>query len=396
MRNFPDWLSAFSQYASYGEAPPYMYKWVGISTIAGALRRKVRLNMGYFEWTPNFYIILVAPPGIVSKSTTADIGMALLRDIPAIKFGPDVVTWQALSQSLAQSCEEYIEPSTGEYHKMTAITIASSEFGNLFNPHDREMVDFYITLWDGKRGALKKVTKTSGEDTIINPWVNLVACTTPAWIAGNFPEYMIGGGFTSRCIFVYAERKYKYVAYPGLVMPQDIAEFRQKLLQDLESISTLQGDYTLHPDAIEWGEQWYQWHYNNIPQHLNNERFGGYIARKQTHLHKLAMVISASRRGDLMLLREDLETAKKELDFVEESMPKVFDHIGRSEETRITEEVHRVIILHAGSPFKDIFAQCFRVVPDHQQFATIIQSLKAAGKVDLVSIEGKGVCLIPT
>ncbi len=395
MRNFPDWITAFCQYASYGEAPPYMYKWVGVSTIAGALRRKVRLDMGYFEWCPNFYVVLVAPPGIVSKSTTADIGMALLREIPDVKFGPDVVTWQALSQALAASCEEYVDQATGEYCKMTAITIASSEFGNLFNPHDREMVDFYITLWDGKRGALKKVTKTSGDDTIINPWVNLIACTTPAWIAGNFPEYMIGGGFTSRCIFVYAERKNKYVAYPGLVMPSDQAEFRRRLIQDLEAISLLQGDYTLHPDAIEWGEEWYQWHYQNVPQHLNNERFGGYIARKQTHMHKLAMILSASKRGDLMILREDLEQAKDELDSIEKNMPKVFAHMGMSEESKVADEVYRIIKSHAGQSFQTIFAEAFRVVPSNQDFNQIILSLKAAGKVEIISKEGV-VCLIPT
>ena len=382
MRNYSDWLAAFVDYASYGEAPPYMYKWVGISTIAGALRRKVRLNMGYFEWTPNFYVIIVAPPGIVSKSTTAGIGMELLREIPGIKFGPDVVTWQMLSQTLAESCEEYVD-SEGMFHKMTALTIESSEFGNLFNPHDREMVDFYITLWDGKRGKLQKATKTSGSDVIINPWVNLIACTTPAWIAGNFPEYMIGGGFTSRCVFVYASEKHKYVAYPGLVMPPKILEQKAKLIQDLEQISLLQGDYSIHPDAVEWGEAWYIKHYNNRPIHLNNERFGGYIARKQTHMHKLAMVLSAARRGDLQLTVSDLEEANAELSALEEMMPKVFEQIGKSEDSRIADEVVS-IIRGLGEPiYSDAFAVCFRIVPDVDRFNDLIESLKQAGRIAL-------------
>ena len=66
-RHFKDWLSAFCDYASYGEAPRRMYHWVGISTIAGALRRKVWIDQTYFKWFPNFYVILVAPPGIVSN-----------------------------------------------------------------------------------------------------------------------------------------------------------------------------------------------------------------------------------------------------------------------------------------------------------------------------------------
>ena len=70
MRNHADWLTAFMDYASYGEAPRHMYFWTGVSAIAGALRRKVWIDQAYFKWYPNFYIVLVAPPGIVSKSTT--------------------------------------------------------------------------------------------------------------------------------------------------------------------------------------------------------------------------------------------------------------------------------------------------------------------------------------
>ena len=60
-----DWLSAFLDYTQFGEAPKHMYFWAGVSAIAGALRRKVWIDQAYFRWYPNFYICLVAPPGIV-------------------------------------------------------------------------------------------------------------------------------------------------------------------------------------------------------------------------------------------------------------------------------------------------------------------------------------------
>ena len=65
-----------------------MYAWVGVSTIAGALRRKVWIDQAYFKWYPNFYIILVAPPGIVAKSTTASLGMRLCGVSPVSASGP--------------------------------------------------------------------------------------------------------------------------------------------------------------------------------------------------------------------------------------------------------------------------------------------------------------------
>jgi Protein of unknown function (DUF3987) len=332
-RRHSDWLKAFVDYASFGEAPLSMYFWTGVSTLAGALRRRVWIDQAYFQWIPNFYVIFVAPPGIVAKSTTASVGMNLLRAVPGVKFGPDVVTWQALAQSFAGALE-FVEMPDGLQHGMSALMIESSELGTFLNPQDKEMVDFLVTLWDGKKGAVKKVTKTQGQDLIENPCINIIACTTPAWIEGNFPEYMVGGGFTSRCIFVYAGEKRQYVPYPALAVPKDFAIMQQSLIDDLVEIATLKGPFVLLPETIEWGNQWYRDHYANRPAHLDNDRFGGYIARKQTHIHKLAMVVSAARKSTLEINVDDLQTANAIITSLEGDMPRVFDRIGMTDETR--------------------------------------------------------------
>lgn len=339
-----DWIRAYMNYSAHSEAPDKFHFWTGVSVVAGALRRKVWIDMGYFQWTPNFYIVFVAPPGIVSKSTTASIGMNLLRQIPGITFGPDAVTWQSLIQSLACSTEAVpiVDKNTGEelHHAMSAITIVSSEFGTFLNPADREMVDVLVSLWDGQLGTWEKATKTQGSDSIENPWINIVACTTPAWIAGNFPEYMIGGGFTSRTVFVYAEEKRHLVPYPADRLPPNFKQQEKELVHDLELIaSEIKGEYKLSPEAKTWGEQWYENHYDIRPVHLDNERFGGYLARKQTHIHKLAIVIAASQTNKLVIEKEHLQTADAVTTALEYDMPKVFANIGTTDITRAISEV---------------------------------------------------------
>lgn len=381
-RHSQDWLKSFVEYASFGEAPLTMYFWVGVSAVAGALRRRVWIDQGFFRWLSNFYIVLVAPPGIVAKSTTASIGMNLLREVPNIKFGPDVVTWQALVQSLANSTEMF--PIGDKFYPQSAITIESSEFGNFLNPNDREMVDVLVSLWDGKQGAFTKITKTQGSDEVVNPWVNIVACTTPAWIAGNFPEYMIGGGFTSRCIFVYAEEKRKYVAYPSEHLPPEFQEMRTKLIQDLERISNLAGPYEIDNEAIKWGEQWYENLYKNRPPHLNNERFGGYIARKQTHIHKLAMIMAASRRDERVITLEELQGADTLVSALEVSMPRVFAHIGRTEISRHMEELLSCIRAYGEIEYTELFKSMFRVFPSSLEFDNAIKSLRSAGFIEMI------------
>lgn len=392
-RNYSDWLSHFCDYASFGEAPRHMYFWAGVSAIAGALRRKVWIDQAYFKWYPNFYVILVAPPGIVSKSTTASVAMNLLRQVPGIKFGPDVVTWQALVTSFAEAAESFL--LNGDHYVMSPITIESSEFGNLLNPADKDMVDLLVSLWDGKQGAFVKKTKNSGNDSVENPWINIIACTTPSWIAGNFPEYMIGGGFTSRCIFVYAEEKEKYVAYPGLVVPPNIKEKESKLVQDLEHIAVnLQGRYVLTNEAVAWGEEWYRHHYTNRPVQLDDDRFGGYIARKQTHIHKLAMVLAASARDDLLIHAEDLHTANNMVTGLEADMPQVFDKIGQVDAAIGATRLVKYVVRRGGAPMQDAQRHVWSSFPNQREYGEVLNALVTSGQLTMKT-HGQQMWLFP-
>lgn len=379
-RKHADWLRAFIDYSSYGEAPLKTLFWTGVSTIAGALRRRVWIEQKYFQWTPNFYVILVAPPGIISKSTTANIGMNLLREIDGIKFGPDVVTWQALVESLGASTEMALNPSTGEYLPMSALTIASDEFGTFLDPNDRGMVDALVSLWDGKKGTFKKVTKSSGNDSVENPWVNIIACTTPGWIAGNFPEYMIGGGFTSRCVFVYADRKRQLVAYPAESVPKNFAQLQADLVHDLEIISTMIGEYVLSEEALAWGREWYEHHWKNRPPHLDNDRFGGYLARKQTHIHKLSIILSAAKSSNLVIQKEELVFADQMISVLEKDMPMVFSTIGQTDITRGMSELVNVVLNKGQILQSDLYRVMFRTM-SFKDFSDALNSGVAAGYI---------------
>ena len=383
-RNFPDWIATFLEYSSYSEAPKRMRFWCGASALAGALRRSVWLDMAYFLWTPNFFIILVAPPGIVSKSTTVSVAMNLLRQVPNIKFGPDVCTWQSLVKSLSESQEAFLIDG---YDWITAseITIESSELGNLLNPQDREMVDLLVTLWDGRK-VFSKVTKMSGSETVENPWINIIACTTPSWIAGNIPEYMVGGGFTSRCVFVYAEEKEKYVAYPALEVPSNMAATRTQLIQDLEKISTLAGPYRLLPSAIEWGNAWYKHHYENRPATLDDDRFGGYIARKQTHLHKLAMVLAASQKDELTITAEDLQAANVMVTDLELDMPRVFARIGRTEQSAQAERLVNHVRARGACSYEEVYRFLHGHFPAEKDMEGVVAGAIKAGLLGLEQI----------
>jgi hypothetical protein len=385
-RHFSNWLQAFVNYASYSEAPLLIYFWVGVSTIAGALRRKVWIDQVNFQWLPNFYTIIVAPPGIIAKSTSIDIGIDILKRVPGINFGPDVLTWQHLVTSMGEAVETFKVPATGEIKTMSPITIASSELGNLINPDDREQIDALISLWDGRK-EFKKGTKTQGSDVLEYPWLNIIGATTPSWIANSVPQHMIGGGFMSRCVFLFADEKRQYVPFLDECVPRDHEETRTKLVEDLHRISAMAGSYTIHPGAREIVRAWYIEHYKNPPKGLNREQFGGYLARKQTHIMKLSMVLAAAQRNELVIMPDDISTAMQLVNGLEENMPRIYERMGAEQQTRGQMELVALVRQEGKISETDLFKRLFRIL-SHEDFVKAAQSA-ATAKLIKMQNEGK-------
>lgn len=390
MRHHHDWISAFLTYTKHGEAPTRMYFWVGLATIAGALRRRVWFDQRTFRWYPNLYTLLVAPPGVVSKTTTADLGMDLLRSVPGVVFGPDVVTWQALFDAFNDVHEGI--PYQGDMLEMSPLTVVAGEFGTFLRPDDREMIDQLVNLWDGR--AVKKRTRMDGEQIIANPCLNLVACTTPSWIAQNFPDYMIGGGFTSRLLFVYADAKQQFVAYPFKHVPADFSAMRDRLIRDLEHISQLVGPFSITDEAVEWGERWYEHFHRVEAKAIDETLLGGYINRKQTLVHKVAMCLSASSRDDLVIDKGTLERAVALISELEREMPKVYSRIGMSHESAESLRVIAYVRRAQGAvPFTELYRYMHRTFPNAKDFNDLLEGMVKAQMLGVEQDPSRGLLL---
>lgn len=361
-----------------------MHFWSGVGCIAGCLRRRVWLDMRRFQWTPSFYLIFVAPPGVVAKSTTIDISMDLLRAVPGVKFGPNAITWQALVTAFAGASEsfEYNEV----WHPMSPLTLAASELGSLLNLQDRDMINLLIELWDGKK-KYEKITKMSGTDVVEAPWINLQAGTTPHWIADNMPAAMIGGGLSSRCIFIYAEQKEKYVPFVDAQVSAEDVQYREKLIQDLEQIAMLCGPVEISDEARAWETDRYERYWKDALSRMDDTMLEGYAARKQTHLFKVAMVLTASRGESLTITKNDLELANAMLEDLEADMHKVFNRIGRTEDSMQAERFIEFVKRKGRLPYHDAYKMIHTYFPDFRDFEGILTGAIRSGQI---FVEGTG------
>lgn len=323
-----NWIETYEQYTDHTEAPKEFHRWAAISTLAGALGRKCFVRIGRFELQPSFYITFVAPPGIATKSTTAKSGMDLLDASKAIRLFRGSISWQALLDELKDG-EFQCDMGNGQMKAMSCLQIFASELGVLLNgDHDGSMLDLLVDVWDGGP-SFKRRTRSGGEMEIPRPFLNMIACTTPMWLTNNGGKYAVDGGFFSRTIFVYAESKEKLVAYPDERAGAD--KLKEDLLHDLQSISKLKGEFVLDDEARAFGECWYEDLYKSPPTHLQGEMFQSYISRRQAHLHKTALVLSAARSSDMIITIEDMAMADNILTKSEKNLRLIYQAIVTSD-----------------------------------------------------------------
>jgi hypothetical protein len=384
-RELPDWLSEFVRNTEWGEPPQRVYFWVGVAAIAAALQRRVWIDMGTFQWLPNLYTVIVGPPGIINKSTTCDLGFAqLLYHVKNIHFGASTLTWQSLYDAFTE-VHETIQLDDRTQINQNALVIVSREFGNTINPTDTELIDQLVACWDGMRMA--KRTRMDGEIVIETPSLNIIGCTTPSWISENVPQYLIGGGLTSRMLFVYADKKERYVAYPKRVMPLDYRERQARLLRDLTRIAQLKGEFLLTEEALDWGTAWYEDFHKNQAQKLDKTLIGGYIARKQTLVHKVAMCLSASSGDSLTITLTDLQRAEAYITKLEEHMPLVYSKIGMSKESSAAETIIAFIERNADKegwvPWTVIYRYMHKAFPNPEHLEDIVRGLLESGQVKI-------------
>jgi uncharacterized protein DUF3987 len=392
-RHFGNWLKAYMEYTRDSESPDAFHFWTGVSTVAGALRRRVWINMRKFQWTPNFYIILVGPPGVAAKSTSISVGTRLLSKIPGIAFGPESMTWQALADSLSSATEfvKYYLPSGEEaVTPMSALTVTVGELGTFLTMDDDKLLSFLIRMWEGQQDSFLHKTKTQGQIEVRNPWLNIIGATTPSWMRAHFPAAMIGGGLTSRIVFVWGDKKRHLVPYPDEIIPLDeYSIHEQKLIEDLQKIALLSGPYLLSDAARLWGRDWYARHWNGARSpHMASDRYGGYISRKQTHMHKFALVLAAARSDKLIIEDRDLSEAEAIISSIEPDMIKVFESIGVVDEAKHIAELVAFVRAHGTLTPDELWRFCMNIMP-MKQFSEGLVAAVRGGLLSKTQKEGK-------
>lgn len=341
-RELDDWLTSYLEYTDRSEPPTSYHTWTGLALISSALQRKVYLRWGYETIYPNLYVVLVGPSGRTRKGTALNIGKDIIQGM-GIKTIAEAITREALIKDIAQSLQSFNDPSTGSMSWHCSVTVISDELSVFLGQNDVQFLS-HLTDWYDSRTSWTYRTKGSGTDEIQGICMVLLGATAPDWIPSMLPMEAIGGGFTSRVIFVVEEKKRR--SDPNQSMTEEEVELRKKLIKDLERIHNMKGHFEFSPEAKTFYEEWYIDYENKLDSGrapISDPRFSGYLSRRATHLRKLAMCISASHTDKRIITKDDIERALRLLRTAEAQMPRAFGGVGTARYSEITDKVLQYI-----------------------------------------------------
>lgn len=372
MRNLPDWIDAFLTLTDNTEPPVQFRRWTAISVVAAALRRKVWTNWGFEKVYPNMYIVLVAPPGACRKGTAMGYGKMFLTDL-GIRITAESTTREALIRALKKSIEQtFIEGVTAPIAHCS-LTVFSKEltvFLGYNNP------DFLSTLtdWFDCEDEWKYDTVSRSEEKIYGVWVNLIGATTPGLIQSSMPRDAIGGGLTSRIIFIYEDKKYKIV--PAPFISDEEQELKKLMIHDLTEIQMLAGPFKMTERFHKAYTDFY------IEQETSTQRrdpqLENYYERRMTHLRKLCMILSASRSNDMVMDLRDFERAVAYLSEAEKRMAETFTGVGKSDIAELIARVRSTLAIRGSMKFSEILAHYCNDADDFTM-KRVVATMVAAG-----------------
>ena len=385
-RILENWLDAYYEWTEQTESAPLFHKWCGVSTIASALQKKVSLHHGRLNIYPNLYIILVAEPGVARKTQAIDYSIDVMSQIDGISRAADATTRESLIQAIESATHDQMMPD-GMIFKHNSLTIVSRELEDFIGSkkENHRMVTTLTALFDCGSKPWVYQTKNSGTNKLSSVFVNLIAATTPESLAACLPSAAIGGGLTSRVLFIYTNERNSKFAKP----PRPSEVLSKALIQDLELITRISGVYSLSPHCDSKWEEWYNtFDGEALYRKCKDRMFAAFYSRKSTLVLKVAQSLTAAKTSSMEIEWNTLEEAIAMVEAVEDKMANAFSAVGRSDITVDVTAVCDIIEKYGKIYEKQLMHLVFRDM-DANKFDNVISTAIRCGNVTKEIVDGK-------
>ena len=338
------------------------------------------MDRGFYTLYPNLYTCLVSPSGVGMKSTARDIGIDIMEkacpDVTVMRGKltiPYLVDW--MQTAIAKNPEGNSE-----------VTIYAREF-KVFTKgivSDSSLIEDLTDLYDCNPKWDYR-TKTQGIYQLKRPCINIQACSTPEWLTTGSAADVIGGGFSSRLLPITITRDKKLISWPEKTVVELALE--GVLIEDLQSISKLNGVFFVTDSAKKYFDQWYQ---VKEKYKKDDERLKGYYSKKHDMVLKLAMILSVSIDDNMTVDVNHIEAALAMLGQIETNMSFAYTGVAWGETAKYNDKVLQKIkdageegIMHSE------LMRAFHFCMDGESLRKVIGTLRVERRIEWVEVATK-------
>ena len=371
------------------DIPENFIIWSALSLVGAALKNSVYFQIGTYTLYPNMFIVLVGPPG-VGKGASMNILEQMIIDTK-----PNQVVNTLSDRITAERIIERISDgwSTAPQLKNRQLVLGkndhncllfSSEIRVLLGASDW-MLEFLEEAWS--KTTYEYQTKNKGNVAIDNMCCSLLAASVPDFLRNvNREAHMvITGGFSSRCLFIYAENPSKDLPFPEpLKKNLKSKALYDNLILDLQEIGTLRGEFVIDTGARLRFEAFLRLN-RAASSKDDSEAVANFRARIKAHVLKLAMIFSVSRDNTLHISEMDMINAIAEIQKILASLSKLFRGAGEGMDAAVTARVQDFIEKYGRVSKKEIFKALHRHLNSPEALYRILYVLEAIGYCTVVN-----------
>lgn len=372
MRNCKvSWLNSYLDYTKEQESPKAFHFWVGLAVLSAMVRRNVVIPRVMYKTYPNLFIILVAGSAKCRKSVALSLGEGILKSVetPPMIFSQKI-TPEALIGALQEATDIHTKVSYG--------LVLASEL-SVFLGGDaikNGMIPILTDLYDSKDNWEYK-TRVRGTEKIPHVTISMLGASTMDWIKTSIPMEAIGGGFTSRVIFVFEDTPSKLILFQDDTKTVDI-QLRNDLVHDLNRIGEVKGSVVFSPEAKDVAQTWYLQEATNI----RDPKVDGYFGRKHDTMFKVATLLSIAEGDKLLVEGRHIERALAMLEQNELLLTPTLEAVASSIGGENTNKLLQIIKRFSPIQHSDLLKKCWRYA-SAEEAGGMIDTLIQSGEIDV-------------
>lgn len=390
------------------ETTNFLSFWAGVHYVSSMIMRDAELVWAHGGMYPNFYTLMVAPPGLVKKSTTIhglekvemQAQSLFTNAVQRFRKAGVVIRGKATPEAIfASLANEKMTIEIGEddngdkiFHeedKNANLIIRVSELSTFVNgsKYNVALIDKLTDFYDCK-DTDSDTTIGRGNLELKNVFCTLMGATTPDTLATTIPKEAFGGGFVSRSLILkedYTERIFpEPIAWPGLPSTDELAE-RLAWIGYYKK-----GKFALSPEAYDVYAKWYT--KNKLAlrasvlagetEHENN--------RKDIHVLKLAHILCIQRYDITNVISlEDIQNAMRIIEYTIAKAHEVLKETSISPAVKNIRYIEKFLARRKKITRKALISAVYHKGIDTTLLSSILEDLKQAEKITITT-EGGG------